>query len=232
MRGIAAFVALAVVACGDNHAASDAAARDAILNVVHDATVDVGDGPPGLADIQFAASEMTNTVVITNDIFTADDCEIVEACVGGTGERRLLRFDTVTPNLGAGDLVLGQPPPPGQSNDIFVWSPCHMHHHVAHYATFELLDGTNVVVAGHKQGFCLEDTEQEHPGDSSRGYSCNYQGISVGWADVYSKYLPCQWIDVTGVPSGSYTLHLVVNPIQVFPESDYTNNEFSMQVSI
>ncbi|HEV7554441.1 MAG TPA: lysyl oxidase family protein [Kofleriaceae bacterium] len=226
MRGIVVFIALAVTACGDNHAASDAT-----VVAMHDAPIDVGDGPPGLPDIQFAASEMS-TMVITNDIFTADDCEIAEACVGGTGERRLLRFDTVTPNYGDGDLVLGAPPPPGQSNDIFVWSPCHMHHHVANYATFELLDGSDVIVAGHKQGFCLEDTEEERPGNASRGYSCKYQGISVGWADVYSKYLPCQWIDVTGVPSGTYTLHLIVNPLQVFPETDYTNNEFSMQVSI
>lgn len=215
-------------ACGDNRP-PQVRPDDAL---VHDAPVDVGDGPPGLPDITFSAPEMARTLLLDTLIFNAGDCSIVEHCVGATGVRDLLRFDTVTPNIGMGDLVLGEPPPPGVSNDVFVWSPCHGHHHVANYADYELVDGDQVVVAGHKQGFCLEDTEREIPGSGSRGYSCNYQGISTGWADKYSRYLPCQWIDVTGVPSGTYTLRIVVNPLHMFSESDYTNNEFTMEVSI
>jgi hypothetical protein len=34
------------------------------------------------------------------------------------------------------------------------------------------------------------------------------QGVSPGWADVYVASLPCQWIDITGVPNGVYTLEV------------------------
>ena len=36
-------------------------------------------------------------------------------------------------------------------------------------------------------------------------------GISAGCADIYSSSLACQWIDVTDLPDGNYTLVVVVN---------------------
>jgi hypothetical protein len=36
------------------------------------------------------------------------------------------------------------------------------------------------------------------------GYVCGNQGITSGWADLYSKNLSGQWIDITGVPDGDY----------------------------
>jgi hypothetical protein len=105
-----------------------------------------------------------------------------------------------------------------------------MHHHVKDYASYELLDSTGVVLTARKQSFCLEDTQPIQPGVASSNYSCLRQGITRGWADVYSRYLPCQWIDVTGLPSGAYTLRVVVNPKQKLPESNYDNNVFSVGV--
>jgi Lysyl oxidase len=186
--------------------------------------------PSDLPDLQFVANEMANTVVVTNDNFAADDCVVMEGCVNAPGSRILLRFDTVTANRGAHDLVVGVPPPPGQSNPVFQWSACHMHHHFANYTSYELVNSTGVVITGRKQAFCLEDGEQVQPGAPATGYSCDNQGISRGWADVYTRYLPCQWIDVTGVPSGSYTLRVILNPAHVIPESDYTNNVFTVPV--
>jgi len=28
-------------------------------------------------------------------------------------------------------------------------------------------------------------------------HTCTFQGISVGWCDIYDDSLPCQWIDIT-----------------------------------
>ena len=42
--------------------------------------------------------------------------------------------------------------------------------------------------------------------------TCSDQGIQAGWADVYGAHLDCQWIDVTDVPAGIYTLEIEVNP--------------------
>ena len=55
-------------------------------------------------------------------------------------------------------------------------------------------------------------------------YHCGNQGISVGWADTYPSALDCQWVDVTDLPSGSYTLRLTVDPTDQFPESDEAND--------
>lgn len=67
-----------------------------------------------------------------------------------------------------------------------------------------------------------------HPGAPRTGYTCLNQGISRGWADVYGRFLPCQWLDVTGLAPGDYTLRIVVNPLQTLVESDPTNNVFTI----
>jgi hypothetical protein len=51
-----------------------------------------------------------------------------------------------------------------------------------------------------------------------------YLGISVGWADVYSRFLPGQWIDVSGLADGQYWLETEVDPFGLLQESDNTNN--------
>ena len=185
--------------------------------------------PPDLA---LVGAEMDGTTVIANTPFAGDACELLEGCISAPGVRRLLRFATVTENIGAGDLALGAVPPPGVSDGIFVWSPCHMHHHIIGYADYELRDTTGVVAAGHKQGFCLEDDEQvDASRGPSHGYDCSFQGLSPGWADVYGNSLPCQWIDITDVSSGTYTLRVVVNASRVLADSDPTNNEWTTSVT-
>jgi hypothetical protein len=63
-------------------------------------------------------------------------------------------------------------------------------------------------------------------------YDCNYQGISVGWADTYYNGLSCQYMDTTGVAPGRYTLRVTVNPDRVFPELTYDNNTAEAPVEI
>jgi lysyl oxidase len=222
--------------CGDQihlgRDAGDAAApRDAAIDSAVDAPPDApADGMP---DLQFVSSEMAHSLLLDTIAFRAADCEVVEGCVGDVGTRTLLRFNTVSANRGTADIFVGVPPPPGESNDVFEWSPCHMHHHVKNYASYELRDaGGNVVLTARKQSFCLEDSEPVQPGIPSAGYSCMRQGITRGWADVYDRELPCQWIDVTDIPHGSYTLYIVVNPLHTLPESNYDNNTFSVAVQL
>ena len=211
------FALLALVACGDNFKAPSDAAID---------------GAVGTPDLQLVAASMDNSMLVTDDTFEPASCEVVEGCIDAPGSRRLLRFDVVTANLGTADLVLGPVPPPGVSEGIFVWSPCHMHHHVMGYAAFTLLDDNgDLVIAGHKQAFCLEDDVQVVPGGPSHGFKCNYQGITVGWADVYDRAQACQWIDVTSVPSGTYTLHVEIDTAMQFPDEDRSNNVWSHTVS-
>ena len=236
--------AAVTAACGNASVARDAPVdvsvttdpRDAVAAAVMDAPgrpdASPFDAPPGIADLEFVDSEMADTVILNELDFRADDCAVVEGCVGGEGARLLLRFDTVTANRGTGDLVVGLTPPPGESNETFQWSPCHMHHHYSNYIAYQLIDGAGTVVTARKQAFCLEDGEPIDVGAAPTGYSCLNQGISRGWADVYSRYLACQWIDVTGMPSGDYTLRAEVNPLHTLPESNFDNNVFTVAVKL
>lgn len=89
---------------------------------------------------------------------------------------------------------------------------------------------------GKKQAWCSEDTRPFPESTAvTRGparYSCAYQGISVGWMDVYSKNIDCQWIDITGVPPGAYTLHVEVNGDHSIEETTYENNALEIGVTV
>jgi len=94
---------------------------------------------------------------------------------------------------------------------------------------------TGELVVGRKQGFCLEDS-RPYPIDGKPSGPAVYQncfanqGLSVGWADVYSSQLPCQYVQVTDLPEGYYVLEDHVNPEHLFPESDYTNNATAVRI--
>ncbi len=49
-------------------------------------------------------------------------------------------------------------------------------------------------------------------------------GLAVGWADEYSYLLPYQWIDITGLPSGTYRLRVEADVGGWFRESREANN--------
>lgn len=92
-----------------------------------------------------------------------------------------------------------------------------------------------------KRGFCVVDVDPAPivgkngkyefvPGpDKYRNCSSN-QGISVGWADVYSVRLDGQWVDITDVPPGTYVLEAEVNAEHLYIEEDYTNNSTAIEV--
>ncbi|HVV02104.1 MAG TPA: lysyl oxidase family protein, partial [Verrucomicrobiae bacterium] len=145
--------------------------------------------------------------VITRQ-FYPNDCEVLEGCET-PGVHQLLSFTTETRNIGDGDLIMGNP----ATNHLFIWANCHQHYHFEQFAEYDLVDGSgNIVATGHKVGFCLSDVHAwGMPGaPTSVRYDCNNQGIQRGWADVYEAGLPCQYIDVTGVPPGDYTLQMIV----------------------
>jgi hypothetical protein len=50
------------------------------------------------------------------------------------------------------------------------------------------------------------------------------EGISPGSGDLYNSQVQYQWIDVTGLRPGNYTLRGVVNSSRILVESNYSNN--------
>lgn len=82
-----------------------------------------------------------------------------------------------------------------------------------------------------KTSHALVDSVQYDPfpaaGSSTRIYDSihlNPLGVSVGWADLYGKWIAEQRIDVTGLPSGRYWLEVVIDPDNIVQEIDETNN--------
>lgn len=166
---------------------------------------------------------------VTTQTFTPDDCIVVEGCVEA-GTRRLLKFGTLSVNIGSGDVNLGNP----VGNPLFHFHICHGHYHFEQFAVYRLLNSAGqLVAAGTKAGFCIEDDYPFLEGASrSATYDCDNQGLQPGWADYYSPETPCQWIDVTGVPAGLYTLELEIDPEHLIAESNESNNFTRIAVAV
>jgi hypothetical protein len=164
--------------------------------------------------------------------FGPSDCAVDHGCTL-PGIRRLLKFTSVTQNIGDTDVALGSPTDP---NGPFELDSCHGHSHYGVSAQAELLDGAVQLAVSEKRGFCLLDGEQFDPNaNSSAVYGCASQGLQSGWADVYSSSLDCQWVDITGIPGGTYTLRLTGNPEQSTALEDpnnFGNNVVEIQVVI
>jgi len=127
---------------------------------------------------------------------------------------------------------------------IFVSADGHNHWHIKDLAAYDLLraDGTKIATSA-KIGFCFNDNTEfdlELPNAvSNPGYPetandiCGQgnptatfvlMGLSVGWADQYAASLPFQWIDVTGLPAGNYTLRGQVDVNHMFAQMTPAND--------
>jgi len=181
----------------------------------------------GKPDLVVDPQRFVAQMEIVDRLFTEGTCAIEEGAVGGTGYRRILRFDTVVMNSGNGDLVVGDRSDPNNPYaEWFEFAPCHGHYHIRGFSNYELLNtARTVVVAGHKQGFCFEDSFK-YDGGKSNGYNCGFQGITSGWGDWYYKQLTGQWIDITGVPEGDYIVRVTIYAAGTFDEGQnrYTNS--------
>ena len=101
--------------------------------------------------------------------------------------------------------------------------------------------GNTPVAASHKVSFCMADIRIDawgKKGDGPRKYyapDCLFpsarrrhrsisSGRQQGWSDVYDWYIPDQYIEVTGVPSGLYRLEFCADPFNEIEEAREDNN--------
>jgi hypothetical protein len=112
----------------------------------------------------------------------------------------------------------------------------HNHWHVQEMMRYDMW-GPGGTFRGAKVGFCFLDSDPYNLslpaeiGSYYRGSMCstnpsvlsNRMGISVGWGDEYEWYLAWQWVDITGVPAGTYTVRAKVDPYGFFIEQNETN---------
>lgn len=141
-----------------------------------------------------------------DSIFVEDLCLVEEQCVSGYGRRDIVRFDTEIHNVGQKAYFLGTPT---QNNDQFTWNNCHNHFHFENYAEYIIYDAIGQKIpGGFKNGFCVMDLACP---TGEQQFTCDLMGISPGCLDRYWAELECQWIDVTDLPDGMYTLVTRIN---------------------
>ena len=187
----------------------------------------------GTPDLIVDAQRLADSWVIYDQNLPSTLCSVQEGGVT-PGVRRVLRFTVTTPNIGNADVFIGDPLEHVANNDgLFEFASCHNHFHFRHYATYELLDAnTGKVWRAAKHGFCMIDVTpwQSDGGVGSWVYRIcgtktthGNQGISVGYADTYFKWLGGQYFVLDGgdgqdpVPPGDYFIRITVDP--PFPET-------------
>ena len=230
---------------------------------------------PGVPDIIVDQATLAHSWVIYDETLSPTSCDVIEGGVPA-GDHRTLRITVNTPNVGTGDLFVGDPnvhiDPNGDgdfsdSDGLFEMATCHHHYHFRHYATYELFpvnsDGSvGTAIQSAKRGFCMIDVAPYNTPTGQQPTSWVYrscgrvgipgnQGISIGWADQYYKWLQGQYfvIDPADVPPGPYLIRIHVNPgftqgsdpcpvkdaqglCHQFAESDYSNNIAEIQIRI
>lgn len=185
----------------------------------------------GKPDVTVDPDVISRTMYVDRRNFSETACEVTERCVGAPGDRRLLRFGVSIPNLGSAAVNI---PSPQDRPDLYEFDECHQHDHLIGFASYELLDAQSTVVAvGRKQGFFLVDYAPYCWDAGPQTVNIDgSQGISPGWADVYAADYPCQWLDITDVPDGTYTLRVGVDKNDLIDEQDVQPNSVDVRVKI
>ncbi len=184
----------------------------------------------GKPDITVDGDLIGRSAYVEERSFDASSCEVQERCVNAPGKRRLLRFSVSIPNLGNAPALI---PGPTEAPELYYYDACHRHDHLLGFASYTLHGAQDGVVAtGRKQGYQLVDlqpycTDAVRPRDHHPS-----MGMSPGWADIYVADLPCQWLDITDVPDGKYSLRVGVDLNNLIDEDDKLPNSADVTVHL
>jgi Lysyl oxidase len=122
----------------------------------------------------------------------------------------------------------------------YVTGPDHNHFHFENVAKYSLLVPGLGAFSSAKVGFCFGDDygtpavsyfPYPYTGPGMSWCAVGHpeatffrEGISPGAGDLYNSQVQYQWIDVTGLRAGNYSIRGEVNPNHVIDESSYANN--------
>jgi hypothetical protein len=124
----------------------------------------------------------------------------------------------------------------------------HNHWHVRDLEQY-VLEGQNgkTRLYGEKHGFCFWDnyrydtTLPDYPSDAfyTGSNSCRtltdgtvLMGLSIGWGDRYPATIVDQYINISGLPAGEYTVTATADWANWFAESDENNNSTTARIRI
>lgn len=121
------------------------------------------------------------------------------------------------------------------------YHPEHDHFHINNFASYELKDFSDTVVASStKVTFCVIDIHRTWStllgSPNGPHYNiCNRnstQGLSIGWSDEYSSNLAGQYINVTSIADGDYCLVSTADPNNKLVETNDTNNSAFIKITL
>lgn len=194
---------------------------------------------------------------LTTINYPATDC-VVQEGMAPPGLHKVVRFRTSLPNVGQTDLVLGNP---AEQPGRFVWSDCHRHYHVIEYAAYRVwepqdyeaykflrtlypfapaddvlsqLPPDQQPVRGTKHARCVIDLVVFDPQRAGAPHfrSCSYQGITVGWADLYNPTVTGQWVVIDDLVPARYLMEIEVNAGRRYAETNYWNNSVTAEFAV
>jgi hypothetical protein len=123
----------------------------------------------------------------------------------------------------------------------------HNHWHVRDLEQY-VLEGANTGrLYGEKHGFCFWDNYRYNT--TLVGYPANavytgsnscvtradrtvLMGLSIGWGDIYPSTIVDQYINISSLPAGEYTVTATADWANWFTESDETNNATTARIRI
>jgi hypothetical protein len=123
----------------------------------------------------------------------------------------------------------------------------HNHWHLRDLESYEFQSTTNSTNrAGEKHGFCFFDNYVHDLSLPGAPQSLQYPkgmcgkidstqvttGLSVGYGDRYTKNLPDQYINITGLPAGDYTLTATADANHQFTELCENNNSTTVVIRL
>ena len=199
--------------------------RIAWSNLIYNKWKDLPNGSPSEGANLIPYEKDLRQVYVKYRFFTSDSAEVREKCVTNSGWRKLITFNSVDSNNGKTAFHIGAvnyhvdselPNPTFQRNGLFYLDPAHGHYHTPFYSNFSAKGKYHSIATNDtKRGFCLVSSKRVVNDIWAPWISpytaCDYQGITSGSADIYNEGLPCQWIDITDLPSGKVDLSVKIN---------------------
>jgi Lysyl oxidase len=176
------------------------------------------DGGESLADLVLELPADEEAFDLEQRLVSEDSCELYEGCARGHGLRSLLNLRFALRNVGADSIHIGRP----ADSRLFDLSPCQSTYTLYDFFEAELLNpaGDRVAHASLSTN-CIAD--------EAGNFDCVSQGLGAGERTT-QPMSQCDFIDITDVPTGDYTLRLTVNPNHTVCESNYSNNATSMTI--
>jgi len=159
-----------------------------------------------------------------------------EGCILNTGERFLMKFDTLINNVGSGDFSLGF------ENHPMSYSKCtkEWYYDIGLYTVrlYKKGDSASPLVVK-KLNRCLKDSGtfgenyKESDGICQYGKSCKNQGISSMAYHVNIGDEICQWMDITELTQGCwYDVEVTINEEKLIMEKYFKNNLLKFPIYI